>query len=99
MTPSRSANSTSAPPAIAASTKGSDDAPNAAAQRLARLSAPRHPDGGARLLFWPEAAVTEPLEDARTTEHRAFAEFERTRAASLLADALLRDMLTDLLPR
>ena len=56
-----------------------------AAQRLAGLSAPRHADGGARLLFWPEAAVTEPLEDARTDEHQAFAEFERTRAASLLA--------------
>jgi apolipoprotein N-acyltransferase len=56
-----------------------------AAQRLARLSAPRHPQGGARLLLWPEAAVTDPLEDARTGEHRALAEFERTRAASLLA--------------
>ncbi|HEU4704160.1 MAG TPA: apolipoprotein N-acyltransferase [Sphingomicrobium sp.] len=56
-----------------------------AAERLARLSAPRHPEAGPRLLFWPEAAVTEPLEDARTDEHRAFAEFERTRAASLLA--------------
>ena len=56
-----------------------------AAERLARLSAPRHAEGGARLLFWPEAAVTEPLEDARTSEHQAFAEFERTRAASLLA--------------
>jgi apolipoprotein N-acyltransferase len=55
-----------------------------AAQRLARLSAPRHPDGPARLLLWPEAAITEPLEDARTDEHQAFAEFERTRAASLL---------------
>ena len=36
-----------------------------------------------RLLFWPEAAVTDPLEDARTGEHQAFAEFERTRAAAL----------------
>jgi apolipoprotein N-acyltransferase len=56
-----------------------------AAQRLAGLSAPRLPDSGLRLLFWPEAAVTEPLEDARTSEHQAFAEFERTRAASFLA--------------
>nr|WP_294013637.1 apolipoprotein N-acyltransferase [Sphingomonas sp.] len=56
-----------------------------AARRLARLSAPRHPDAGPRLLLWPEAAVTEPLEDARTSEHQAYAEFERTRAASLLA--------------
>jgi apolipoprotein N-acyltransferase len=37
-----------------------------------------------RLLFWPEAAVTEPLEDARTDEHQAFAQFERTRAAALI---------------
>ncbi|HEU5284889.1 MAG TPA: apolipoprotein N-acyltransferase [Sphingomicrobium sp.] len=56
-----------------------------AAQRLARLSAPRHPEAGPRLLFWPEAAVTDPLEDARTGEHQALAEFERTRAAALLA--------------
>src|SRR5687767_9437112 len=56
-----------------------------AAERLARLSAPRHADSGPRLLLWPEAAITEPLEDARTDEHLAFAEFERTRAASLLA--------------
>ncbi|HZB69634.1 MAG TPA: apolipoprotein N-acyltransferase [Sphingomicrobium sp.] len=56
-----------------------------AAERLARLSAPRRADSGPRLLFWPEAAVTEPLDDARTDEHQAFAEFERTRAASLLA--------------
>ena len=37
-----------------------------------------------RLLLWPEAAVTDPLEDARTDEHQAIANFERTRAASLL---------------
>ena len=54
-----------------------------AARRLARLSAPRNT--GRRLLFWPEAAVTEPLEDARTGEHQAMAEFARTRAASLVA--------------
>ncbi len=57
-----------------------------AAERLARLSASRRPIGGARLLLlWPEAAVTEPLEDARTGEHQALAEFGRTRAASLVA--------------
>ena len=54
-----------------------------AARRLAELSA-GNPAGVPRLLFWPEAAVTEPLEDARTSEHQAFAQFERTRAASLL---------------
>jgi apolipoprotein N-acyltransferase len=55
-----------------------------AARRLAALSAPRHAAAGPRLLLWPEAAVTEPLEDARTGEHQAMAEFERTRAAALL---------------
>jgi len=54
-----------------------------AARRLARLSM-RSADDAPRLLFWPEAAVTEPLEDARSGEHRAFAEFERTRAAALV---------------
>ncbi len=53
-----------------------------AARRLATLSG--LPTGEPRLLLWPEAAVTEPLEDARTDEHRAFAEFQRTRAASPL---------------
>ena len=54
-----------------------------AARRLAQLSMQA---GGERprLLFWPEAAVTEPLEDARTDQHQAFAEFERTRAAALV---------------
>jgi apolipoprotein N-acyltransferase len=54
-----------------------------AARRLAVLSMKA---GGAspRLLFWPEAAVTDPLEDARTGEHQAYAEFERTRAAALV---------------
>jgi apolipoprotein N-acyltransferase len=56
-----------------------------AAQRLAGLSSNRK-SNEPRLLFWPEAAVTEPLEDERTTEHQAFAEFERTRAAALLRD-------------
>ena len=54
-----------------------------AARRLAALSmkpGARRP----RLLFWPEAAVTDPLEDARTGEHQAMAEFERTRAAALI---------------
>ena len=53
-----------------------------AARRLATLSGA--PTGESRLLLWPEAAVTDPLEDARSDEHSAFAEFERTRAASLL---------------
>ena len=53
-----------------------------AARRLAMLSGPASNEP--RLLFWPEAAVTEPLDDARTDQHQAFAQFERTRAASLL---------------
>jgi len=53
-----------------------------AARRLAQLSG--GPSDPPRLLLWPEAAVTDPLVDARTDEHQAFAEFQRTRAASLL---------------
>ena len=52
-----------------------------AARRLAQLSAR---PGGARprLLFWPEAAVTEPMEDQRAGPYGAFAAFERQRAAA-----------------
>jgi apolipoprotein N-acyltransferase len=53
-----------------------------AARRLATLSGT--PSAEARLLLWPEAAITDPLDDARTDGHSAFAEFQRTRAASLL---------------
>src|SRR4051794_3771752 len=53
-----------------------------AARRLAQLSGPASNEP--RLLLWPEAAVTDPLDDARTDEHQAFAQFQRTRAASLL---------------
>ena len=53
-----------------------------AARRLAVLSG--RPSEVPRLLLWPEAAVTDPLVDARTDEHQAFAEFQRTRVASLL---------------
>lgn len=53
-----------------------------AARRLATLSGP--PSAEPRLLLWPESAITEPVEDARTDEHRAMAEFQRVRAASLL---------------
>ena len=51
-----------------------------AAARLAALSI-RQDDQIARLLFWPEAAVTEPLEDQRAGPPQAFARFERRRAA------------------
>jgi apolipoprotein N-acyltransferase len=54
-----------------------------AAQRLAQLSVEpggQHP----RLLLWPEAAVTEPLEDDRPGIFAADAAWERQRAASLL---------------
>ena len=52
-----------------------------AAERLARLS---NLPGGAhpRLLLWPEAAVTEPMQDQRQPPYSAFAEFERRRAAA-----------------
>ena len=60
-----------------------------AARRLATLSGP--PAGEPRLLLWPEAAITDPVEDARTGEHQAMALFQRTRASSLLGpnDVLL----------
>jgi apolipoprotein N-acyltransferase len=60
-----------------------------AARRLAVLSGP--PAADARLLLWPEAAITDPVEDARTDEHQAMAQFQRTRASSLLGpnDTLL----------
>ena len=51
-----------------------------AARRLAVLSA--RPGQRPRLLFWPEAAVTDPLEDARRGEPQALAEFERARAGA-----------------
>jgi apolipoprotein N-acyltransferase len=53
-----------------------------AARRLATLSGP--PSNEPRLLMWPEAAITDPVEDARTDEHQAMAQFQRTRAASVL---------------
>ena len=53
-----------------------------AARRLAILSG--KPSSEPRLLLWPEAAVTDPLTDARTDEHQAMAEFQRTRASALL---------------
>jgi len=54
-----------------------------ASRRLAALSIK---SGGARprLTFWPEAAVTEPLQDQRTDEHQALAQYERARAAALV---------------
>jgi apolipoprotein N-acyltransferase len=61
-----------------------------AAQTLAKLS--MQPGGGQpRLLFWPEAAVTNPLQDQRGTPYDAYADFERARAASMvgLGDVLL----------
>jgi apolipoprotein N-acyltransferase len=60
-----------------------------AARQLAALSG--GPAADARLLLWPEAAITDPVEDARTDEHQALAQFQRTRAASLLgpSDLLL----------
>jgi len=53
-----------------------------AAQRLAQLTGPS--TGDPRLVLWPEAAITDPLEDARSPGAQAFAEFQRARATSLL---------------
>ena len=52
-------------------------------QRLAQLSLK---PGGAhpRLLFWPEAAVTNPLQDARGGPYQAYAAFEQARASSIV---------------
>jgi apolipoprotein N-acyltransferase len=52
-------------------------------QRLAELSLK---PGGAhpRLLFWPEAAVTNPLQDERSEPYGAYAAFEQARAASVV---------------
>jgi apolipoprotein N-acyltransferase len=53
-----------------------------AARRLAELS--MKPGGERpRLLLWPEAAVTDPLQDDRIAE-RPLAEFQRKRAAALV---------------
>jgi apolipoprotein N-acyltransferase len=59
-----------------------------AARRLATLSGT--PTAEPRLLLWPEAAITEPVEDQRTP-YQGLAQFERTRAASILGpnDVLL----------
>ena len=52
-----------------------------AARRLAALSG--QPAAEPRLLLWPEAAITDPVEDQRT-EGQPLATFQRARAASLL---------------
>jgi apolipoprotein N-acyltransferase len=50
--------------------------------RLERLSG--SPSGEPRLLLWPEAALTIPLQDARTDGHDRFAQEERRQISSLL---------------
>lgn len=59
--------------------------PEFADEAARRLNALSMKPGGRRprLLFWPEAAVTNPLEDARILE-RPYAEFERKRAAATI---------------
>jgi apolipoprotein N-acyltransferase len=51
-------------------------------ERLRALSGV--PSRTPRLLLWPEAAVTDPLEDSRTSQHKAFTEASRTNMAALL---------------
>ena len=53
-----------------------------AAAKLAQLTGP--PTADPRLVLWPEAAITEPLEDKRNPQLQALAEFQRARAGSLL---------------
>src|SRR5690348_3672117 len=59
-----------------------------AARRLAVLSGPPAPD--ARLLLWPEAAITDPVQDDRR-DMQALAELQRVRATAPLGpnDVLL----------
>jgi apolipoprotein N-acyltransferase len=52
-----------------------------AARRLAELSGP--PGNEARLLLWPEAAITDPVQDDRR-DAQGFAQFQRLRAAAPL---------------
>jgi apolipoprotein N-acyltransferase len=53
-----------------------------AARRLAALTG--GPTNDPRLILWPEAAITTPVEDARSPDHRAVAQFQRTQATALL---------------
>ena len=56
-----------------------------AANRLASLSS--RPGGERpRLLMWPEAAVTDPLQDDRSGSPQAYAAYERARAAGSIQD-------------
>ncbi|HET7708766.1 MAG TPA: apolipoprotein N-acyltransferase, partial [Sphingomicrobium sp.] len=56
-----------------------------AARRLTELSLrPGKENGRPRLLLWPEAAVTDPLQDDRPGQPAAFAQFERQRAAAAI---------------
>ena len=59
-----------------------------AARRLATLSSPATAEP--RLLLWPEAAITDPVEDQRA-DMQGLAAFQRTRAGSILGpnDVLL----------
>ncbi|MEO5613216.1 MAG: apolipoprotein N-acyltransferase [Sphingomicrobium sp.] len=54
-----------------------------AARRLATLSI--KPGARPRLLFWPEAAVTDPLSDSRIGNPSTFALFERKRATAVVS--------------
>ena len=53
-----------------------------AARRLGLLSGP--PSAEARLLLWPEAAVTEPLQDGRAGDPQSFAKMERKGISTLI---------------
>jgi apolipoprotein N-acyltransferase len=53
-----------------------------AARRLAALSGP--PGNEPRLLLWPEAAITDPVQDGRSGPYQAMAAFQRNRATAIL---------------
>ncbi|HVI05107.1 MAG TPA: apolipoprotein N-acyltransferase, partial [Sphingomicrobium sp.] len=69
-------------PNIGQEVKWRPDFDDEAQRRLAALSG--LPSAEPRLLLWPEAAVTKPLEDGRMDGNQASAAFERDRTALLL---------------
>jgi apolipoprotein N-acyltransferase len=71
-------------PNIGQDQKWQDNSGDIAFARLAQLSS-LPGSGHPRLLFWPEVAITQPLQDARGPQGAAYARFERTRAAGVLA--------------
>jgi apolipoprotein N-acyltransferase len=70
-------------PNIGQDVKWEDGFGDVAAMRLQQLSLTPG-TSKPRLLFWPEVAITQPLQDARGGNAAAFTRFERMRAAAVL---------------